>query len=158
MTTTNITAKFYIATDSSDNPDPQNSELSLSEFSALSYEQVPKLMTHGDTGVSQNVVSFPTWDDELVPQQKGQATGNTADVQFLLQDTDATGMVALKSAASITDQNEYATKILWSNGAVEYNRGLFMAPAFPKGGPEEARIITFQFVCAQEPEFDTESV
>lgn len=156
--TTNITAKFYIATDSSDNPDPQNSDLSLSEFSALSYEQVPKLMDHGETGVNQNVVSFPTWDDELVPQEKGQATGNTAPLQFLLQTTDATGMTALKAAASISDQNEYATKILWSTGEVEYNRGLIMAPSYPKGGPEGARMATFQFVCAQEPEFDTESV
>lgn len=158
MTTTNITAKFYIGADSSDNPDPQNSELSVSEYVALQWLQVPKLMTHGDTGVSQNVVSAPTWDDELVPQQKGQATGNTADLQFLLEDTDSAGMVALKAAASITDQNNYATKILWSNGAVEFNRGFILAPAYPKGGPEEFRTATFQIVLSQEPVFDTESV
>jgi hypothetical protein len=153
MANTNLQGKFYIAVDSSGNPDPQASDLDTSGFGALTWEQVPNLGTHGDTGVDQNVVSYSTWDNTLSPQQKGEATGAQPEVEFL--DEDSTGMTAMKSAASISDQNNYAFKIEWSDGKIEYNRGIVNAPSYPKGANEDFRRVTFTLAFNQEPVFDT---
>lgn len=151
MAETNIGAKLYIAVDSSGDPDPQNTDLAGSEFAALTWQEVPKVGNIGDTGVSQNMVDFPTWGDNLVTRKKGQATGN--DAEILVLDETSTGLTALKSAASITDKNDYALKIEWSDGSIEYNRGPIGAPSYPKGGPEEFRTASFPVTFNQEPVF-----
>ncbi|NBB81543.1 MAG: hypothetical protein GVY36_19240 [Verrucomicrobia bacterium] len=153
MANTNIGAKFYIAVDSSNNPDPQANDLADSEFAALTWVQVPNLGTHGDTGVDQNMVGYSTWDNVLNPQQKGEATGAQPEVEFL--DETSTGMTAMKAAASVSDQNNYAFKVEWSDGKIEYNRGLVGAPSYPKGANEDFRRVSFPLAFNQEPVFDT---
>jgi len=148
---TNIGATFSIATASSGSPDPQATTLTGSEFAALSYTQVPNLGNHGDTGVSQNLVTYSTWDNRLVTKQKGEASGNDAEVRFL--DETSAGMTAMKEAADVTDTNNYAFKIEWPSGDIEYNRGVVSAPSYPKGANEDFREVVFQIGLNQEPVF-----
>ena len=152
MARTNIGTKFYIAVESDGTtPDPQNSDLTASGFGGLTWAQVPNMGTHGDTGVQQNTASYPTWDQPLVEQQKGQATGISSDREFLDEQSD--GMTAMKAAASVTDQNNYAFKLLAVDGSIEYNRGIVMGPSYPKGSSEDFARVVFTIALNQEPVF-----
>lgn len=152
MARTNIGGKFYIATDSTGIvPDPHNADLSASDFGGLTWTQVPNMGQHGDTGMQQNLVSYSTWDNRLAEQQKGEATGAQAEVRFL--DEDSNGMTALKAAASVTEMNNYAFKLLFSDGSIEYNRGVVSAPSYPKGSNEDFAEAVFNIAFNQSPEF-----
>lgn len=151
MARTNIGGKFYIAVDSSNDPDPQANDLAGSEFAALAWLQVPNMNNLGDTGVNQNLVSYSTWDNTLVTQLKGEASGNQAEVRFL--DETSTGLTALKSAASVSDNNNYAFKVDWPDGSIEYNRGVVSAPSYPKGANEDFAEAVFTIAFNQEPVF-----
>ena len=152
MARTNIGGKFYIAVGSGGTtPDPQNADLSASAFGGLTYAQVPNMGQHGDTGIQQNLVSYSMWDKQLAEQQKGQATGAQAEVRFLDEDSD--GMTAMKAAASVSDGNNYAFKIVFSDGSIEYNRGVVSAPTYPKGSNEDFAEAVFTIAFNQEPVF-----
>lgn len=150
---TNIGGSFYIAVDSDSEPVPQNSELTASQYDGLTWLQVPNMGQHGDTGVEQNMVTYSTWDNRLAIQQKGEATGASAEVRFL--DVDSAGLTAMKAAGAIEDLNNYAFKLEWPDGRIEYNRGLVGAPTFPKGANEDFAEAVFMLALNQEPVFDT---
>lgn len=152
---TNIGGKFYIAVDSSNDPDPQNADLNEAAFGGLDWLQVPNMGQHGDTGTEQNMVTYSTWDNRLAIQQKGEATGSQAEVRFL--DVASAGLTAMKEAGSIHDLNNYAFKLEWPDGRIEYNRGVVGAPSFPKGANEDFAEAVFMLGLNQEPVFSTAS-
>ena len=146
---THIGATLAIAVTSDPTvPDPQNTDLSASEFAALTYEDVPNLGTHGDTGVDQNIVTFPIWDRALAEQQKGAATGAQSEMTFL--DVASDGLTAMKAAAGVTEGDNFALRITYSNGDIEYNRGVISAASFGKGENEAFRTVTFTMAANQE--------
>jgi len=150
MARVNIGATFEIATQSDGTtPDPQESDLTASAFGALSYTQVPKVVTIGDTGVDQNFVTTNVWDKNLADQNKGAATGRQADVVILDEASD--GRTAMDAAASITDDTAYAVRIVYSDGSIEYNRVKVGAPGLSKGGNEDVAQVTYPMVAVQEP-------
>jgi len=51
--------------------------------------------------------------------------------------------------------NNYAFKLEWPDGRIEYNRGLVGAPTFPKGANEDFAEAVFMLALNQEPVFDT---
>jgi len=150
---TNIGGKFYIAVDTANDPDPQNSALTEGQFDGLEWLVVPNMGQHGDTGVDQNMVTYSTWDNRLAIQQKGEATGAQAEVRFL--DIASTGLEAMKEAGSVDDLNNYAFKLEWPDGRIEYNRGVVGAPTFPKGANEDFAEAVFMLALNQEPVFST---
>lgn len=152
MAKTNIGATVAIATQSDGTtPDPQASDLDASGFAALSYTTIPNVITVGDTGVNQNIVNVQLWDNTLSEQQKGAATGAQFDITIL--DETSNGRTALDAAASVTDANNYAFKIEYSDGSIEYNRGVVAAPSFPKGANEEFATAVYTVAANQEPVF-----
>jgi hypothetical protein len=140
---TNYAAKFYISTT------VQNSNLNLSQFQALAWEEVPNLGTFGDTGVTQNIVSYSTWGNNVVCKGKGEANAGDPDAEFL--DVPSAGMDLLRAAASVNNQNNYAFKHEWADGSQEYNRGLVTGPTLMKGGNEDFKRVSFSFGLNQEP-------
>lgn len=152
MAKTNIGATVAIATESDGTtPDPQATDLAASGFGALSYTTVPNVITVGSTGVDQNIVTQPLWDNTLSRQQKGAATG--AQFELTILDESSDGRTALDAAASISDANNYAFKITYSDGSIEYNRCVVSAPSYPKGGNEEFAQATYTLASNQEPVF-----
>lgn len=146
---THIGATLAIAvTSTATVPDPQNSDLTASEFGALTWQSVPNLGTHGDTGTDQNIVTFPIWDKALAEQQKGSATGAQAEMTFL--DVASDGLTALKAAAAVTEGDNFAFRITYSNGDIEYNRGVVSAASYGKGENEAFRTVTFTLAANQE--------
>lgn len=140
---TNFGGKFYISTTA------QNEDLNQSQFANLTYEEVPNLGTHGDTGVSQNIISYSTWSRNVICKGKGEADAGSPDVEFL--DVASAGMDLMLAAASVNNQNNYAFKIEWTDGSIEYNRGLVTGPTLMKGGNEDFKRVSFNLGLQQEP-------
>ena len=152
MSRTNIGGKFYIAVDGSNDPVPANTDLTLVDYQGFTWLEVPDMGNHGDSGVNQNIVSYSTWGNRLSTHIKGEAQGQQPEIRFL--DKTSTGMSALKAAADVTDLNNYPTKLEWPDGAIEYNRGIFTAPTYAKGGNEDFAEAVFTFAINQEPIFE----
>jgi len=149
MASTNIGGVFSISVDAGDATVPlaANTVLNATEFAALTYEAVPNMGTHGDTGVDQNIVTFPTWDNQLTAQQKGAATGKNYDVVFLDEPSD--GMTALTTASAIANGNNFAFKIQWPDDRIEFGRGVVTAPGYGKGSNEDFATVTFTIAANQ---------
>ena len=132
---TNFGAVFSISTTA------QNSDLTESGFDALSYTEVPNLGNHGDSGVSQNIVSFSTWGNNVTNKGKGEADAGSPVVEFL--DIASAGMTLMEAAADVDNANNYAFKVEWADGSIEYNRGLVTGPTRMKGGNEDFKRLQF---------------
>ncbi len=128
----------------------ENDDLTLSEFSGLSYTDVPNLVTSDPTGVTQNVVSDSTWDRPVVCKGKGEADAGSPNVEF--QDAPSAGMDLIAAAADYSDANSYAFKFTWTDGSEEYNRGLVTGPQRTKGGNEDFKHVIFTLGLQQPPE------
>ena len=140
---TNIAATFSISTSA------ENADLDQSGFDALGYVAVPNLGNHGDTGVDQNVVSYSTWDKQMVQKGKGEADAGNPDVEFL--DVSSAGMDALIAAAVVTVTDSYAFKVEWADGSIEYNRGVVTGPRRLKGANEDFKRLAFSLGLSQAP-------
>lgn len=132
-------------------PDAVNEDQTDTDYGALTWVEIPNVGNIGDTGVDQNMVSYPTWGERLTKQLKGAATGAQAEIRVL--DVASDGLTALKAAANVTDLNNYAFKIEWPDGTIEYNRGVVGAPSYTKGGNEDFAEAVFMVALNQEPVF-----
>lgn len=141
--TTNFGATFYISTTTADD------DLLQAGFELLVYTAMPNIGNHGDTGVTQNLVSYPTFDRVVVCKGKGQATAQDFSVEFL--DAPSAGLTAMLAAANPNNQASYAYKLEWADGSTEYNRGPITGPLRMKGGNEDFKRIQFNIGSNQVP-------
>lgn len=152
MARVNIGATVAIATQSDGTtPNPQTADLTASSFGALTYTQVPNVITVGDTGVTQNFVVTQTWDNLVADQNKGAAQGADTDITILDQPSD--GRTAMDAASKIDNDVAYAVKITYSDGKIEFNRMKFGAPRYSKGGNEDVATVIYTGRTLQEPVF-----
>lgn len=150
---TNFGGRLYIAGTGS-SPTAQNADLNLSAFQALTdWIQLPNVGSIGETGINQNAVNYPTWDRRVLQKGKGQANAGDPEVECL--DVASDGMTAFIAAGDPNNQNNYAFRIVWDDGTVEYNRGLVMGPRKPKGGNEEFKRVVFTLALQQQDVTDT---
>ena len=147
---TNFGGKFYIS-DAARNDDAE-----LTDFQNGSYILVPYVGNIGETGVNQQPATYSTWDNPVLQKSKGEADAGNPEVEAL--DEPSAGMTQMLAASVATNQNKYMFKILWSDGSVEYNRGLVMGPRLPKGANADFKRAVFTLACVQEPLFDQESI
>lgn len=140
---THIGATFSISTTD------ENEDLTVSEFEGLSYTLVPNLGTMGDTGISQNAVSYSTWDRQVICKGKGEADAGSPTVEFL--DVAGAGIDAMEAAAAFDNTNAYAFCVEYSDGSKEYNRGLVMGPSRPKGANEDFKRVVYTLGLLQPP-------
>ena len=153
MARTNIGGVLSIA-GTGTTPAVHNTDLNQAGFDGImAWITIPNVGNIGDTGVDQNMVSYPVWDKALAVQTKGGATGQQAEIRVL--DLPSDGLTALKAAAAVTNLNNYAFKIEWPDGSIEYNRGVVGAPTYSKGGNEDFAEAVFVVALNQEPVFDT---
>lgn len=140
---TNLGGTFAISTTA------QNDDLDESGFAGLTYTTVPNVGNIGDTGINQNVVSYPTWDRPVLCKGKGQA--NAGDPTVEVQDIPNAGIDLMETAADFQNTDAYAFKIEWPDGSIEYNRGLVMGPSRPKGANEDFKRLVYQLGLLQAP-------
>jgi len=118
-------------------------------YAALVYTEVPNVGSFGDTGVSQNVVSYSTWDRNVAAKGKGEADAGSPTVEFL--DVASAGMTIMETNAAVDNANSYAFKIEWPDGTIEYNRGIVTGPMRLKGGNEDFKRVSFNLGFSQVP-------
>ena len=106
----------------------------LAAYEALVYTEVPNVGSMGDSGVSQNVVSYSTWDRNVAAKGKGEADAGSPTVEFL--DVTSAGMTILLANAAVDNSDSYAFKFEWPDGTTEYNRGIVTGPIRNKQSQE----------------------
>lgn len=129
-------------------PDPQNEEMSQSDFEAISnWVQIKALGNHGETGSTTNVLNYDTWDLSVIQKAKGLTNAGDPVIEVARLPFDP-GQIALRAAAK-TNFN-YAFKMVKNDaivaggtGTILYNRGLVMGPTRPHGRNEDFDLENF---------------
>lgn len=134
---------------------PQNEELTQSEYEALSWVQVKGVGNHGETGTTQNIVGYDTWDQVFTDKSKGIANAGDPEVEVARIPTDP-GQEGMRAAAAARNKNKYAFKIE-RNDAPEggspttlFNRGVVTGPRNPNGQNENFDLEVYALGLVQE--------
>ena len=149
----NISATMSIAIQSgTTTPDPQNSELSESDFEALIWEAVSNMVTGPETGGTTSFIERQVWDQRFNSAFKGSVSGSESNIVLAVDDstTQSDGRIALGAAASDAN-NAYAFKFEWPSGRIEYVRLLVGEPTLSKGAKEDPPEETFATKVVQLP-------
>ena len=140
---TNAGRKVYICAT------PQPDTLTQAEFEALTYVLVGGVGSHGETGSNTNILSYDTWDDEVMRKAKGMTDAGSPEIE-VARDPDDAGQIVLNTAAA-TNFN-YAFKIegndapnddVDSSPTIRFNRGLVSGPRQPNGRNEDFDLDIF---------------
>lgn len=124
-------------------------------YAALTWVQVKGVGKHGETGISTNILTYPTWDTDVVQKGKGITDAGSPEIELARIATDA-GQVILRAAA-LTRSN-YAFKIergdlpnsnVGSKPTCVYNRGLVSGPKHPNGANEDFDLEIFTLALNQ---------
>lgn len=143
MPNTNAGRKLYIACTSAggSTPEAQPTTLNQAAFEALDWTEVSDVGSIGQTGTSENVVTYDTLATSVSQKQKGIANAGDPEIEVARSPTD-NGQKALRAAA-LTKYN-YAFKIedadapdASTTNTIYYNRGIITGPARPNGGNED---------------------
>lgn len=126
---------------------PQPADLTPTAFAALTWVQVKGVGSHGETGVTTNILTYDTWDTDVVQKAKGMSNAGDPEIEVARDPSDP-GQIILRIAAG-TNLN-YAFKIE-ANDAPEpggtpttrYNRGLVAGPREPNGRNEDFDLEIF---------------
>lgn len=145
---TNSQSGLYICTTA------QETDLDQAGFAALTYVKIGDMGELGETGTSQNVLTYDTWAESVVRKAKGMKNAGDPDVEVARKPTDA-GQIALRAAAK-TNLN-YAFKIVRNDPAtgggtptIIYNRGLVAGPKRPNGRNEDFDLEVYTLGFQQE--------
>ena len=139
---TNSGAKLYIAVDGTGDALPQNTDLNLAAYQALTWLEISNVGSFGETGTNTNVVSYDTLDTEVTKKGKGISNAGDAELE-LARDPADLGQIELRAAALTRDnyafkyeQDDQITPTT-GNGTTYYNRGLVAGPRHPNGRNED---------------------
>lgn len=135
--------------------DPKPSDLTLNDYEALVWVQVKGIGSHGETGTTQNIVGYDTWDQVFTDKDKGIANAGDPEVEIARIDADP-GQNLLENMAKATNKNKYAFKIE-RNDAPDggqptkfYNRGVVTGPRSQHGRNEDFDLEIYQLGLVQE--------
>lgn len=102
---------------------------------------------HGETGSSTNILSYDTWDTDVIDKAKGMTDAGSPTIELARIPTDA-GQIALRAAA-LTNL-KYAFKIegndepeVGGSPTIIYNYGLVAGPTRPNGRNEDFDLEVF---------------
>jgi len=140
---TNSGAKFYIAVDDTTNlAEPQNANLSVAEYEALTWLEVVGVGSVGETGTNTNIPTYDTLGTDVINKGKGISNAGDPEVEVARIATDP-GQIEMRAAAAT--RSNYAFKyeqddIITAgtgNGTTYFNRGLVTGPRHPNGRNED---------------------
>lgn len=135
---TNKGGKLYIS------DQPVDCDLTLSELAVLDYVFVPGVGSIGDTGIEQDVVTYPVYGSGLTPQGKGDAVARNWDIEVL--DAPSQARDILDEASAIGNDDSYATRIEWPNGDVEFSIVQVASRTAVKGADSGVRVLRYTMV------------
>lgn len=146
---TNAGSKLYICTT------PQPTDLDATAYAALTWVQVKGVGSVGETGNSQNIVNYDTWDTTV--EQKGKGIINAGDPKIeVARDVADAGQTALRAAAQTNynyafriERNDKPNSNVGSKPTYLYNRGLVCGPVTPNGRNEDFDLQIFTLALNQ---------
>lgn len=147
---TNSGAKLYVCATA------QNSPLTQSGYEGLTWVQVTGVGNLGETGTTDNIVSYDTWDTTFIQKAKGTSNAGDPELEVARDMADA-GQDILRTAAATRDN--YAFKIeradkpntnVGSSATIVYNRGLVSGPRTPNGRNEDFDLEIFTLALNQK--------
>lgn len=145
---TNAGSKLFICVT------PQPDALNEAAFAALAWVQIVGVGSHGETGPNTNILTYDTWDTDVIQKAKGTTNAGDPEIELARIPTDP-GQVALRDAAE-TNFN-YAFKIERNDKAdanstptIIYNRGLVSGPRRPMGRNEDFDLEIFMLGLQQK--------
>ncbi|PCI03446.1 MAG: hypothetical protein COB78_10840 [Hyphomicrobiales bacterium] len=132
---------------------PQPADLNKAGFEALTFVSVSNVGNLGETGKSENILTYNTLDTAVAQKAKGVADAGNPTVECARLFSDP-GQVALNAAAATNLQ--YAFKIERNDSpdgiltnTIIYNRGLVTGPTRPNGGNEDFDLEVFTLALNQ---------
>jgi hypothetical protein len=134
---------------------PQPIDLTQSEYEALVWVQVKGVGSHGETGTTQNIVGYDTWDQVFTDKDKGIANAGDPEVEVARIDSDP-GQNIMITAAAALNKSKYAFKIEYNDAPAGglptrfYNRGVVTGPRHPHGRNEDFDLEMYQLGLVQE--------
>lgn len=124
--------------------------LDAAAYAALTWVQITGVGSHGETGTTQNILTYDTWDDTVVQKAKGMRNAGDPEIELARDAADA-GQDILRTAAD-TD-SIYAFKIEADDTITtptrRYNRGYVTGPRHPHGRNEDFDLEIFQLALVQ---------
>lgn len=121
-------ARFFISTTA------ENSDLTQTEFEALTFIEVSNVGDVGETGTSTNILTFDEWGTGVSQKSKGTSNAGDPEIQVAVNVNNA-GQDAMRAACEVVDN--FAFKILLKKGIIRYNRGIVAGPKTPHGKNED---------------------
>lgn len=149
MANTNAFSKWYVCAT------PQNSPLSLADYSALTWVEITGVGNVGETGKSTNVLTYNTWDTAVADKAKGVTDAGSPTFE-VARDPNDPGQNILRTAGAVGNNNKYAFKQLRADGPLNgtgtifYNRGIVGGPTRPNGQNEDFDVEVFTLGFVQE--------
>jgi hypothetical protein len=138
---TNAQSKLYVCAT------PQFNDLDATAFGGLTWVEVKGVGSHGEVGTTTNILTYNTWDTDVVQKAKGTSNAGDPQIELARIPTDP-GQDILRDAAA-TNFN-YAFKIerndkpsLDGTPTIIYNRGLVTGPKRPLGRNEDFDLEVF---------------
>ena len=145
----NAASKIYVCAT------PQNSELDQTDYESLDWTEITGIGSLGEMGTATNILNYDTWDTVVSQKAKGVSDAGSPDLEVARIPDDA-GQTILRAASVVGNNNNYAIKILRSdgttptNGTVIYTRGLITGPRRPNGRNEDFDLEIFTFALQQQ--------
>lgn len=145
---TNSGAKLFVCAE------PQPADLDATEFAALTWVAVTAVGSHGETGTTTNILTYDTWDTEVIQKGKGISDAGSPEIEVARIAADP-GQVLLRAQAE-TNFN-YAFKVERNDKPNEtgtptiiYNRGMVTGPRRPNGRNEDFDLEIFTLALNQK--------
>jgi hypothetical protein len=133
---------------------PQASDLTASQYAALTWVPIGSIVTMPDFGVTDNIVSQDYVNTDVSQKRKGFRMASDTEI-VVGRDHDDLGQDALRAAAAT--RLNYAFRMQSSDGTptltptTRYSRGIVGGPNFTGGGGEDFDNETFQLGLNQAP-------
>ena len=110
--------------------------------SSLTYVQISKVGQLGQFGYKTNMISYKVFDRLLDLKAKGSTDGGSLTIECATDKNDA-GQQAATIAANPGVADNFAFKITYANGDVDYVRGPIGGPESKGGNNESFRVSVF---------------
>lgn len=140
---TNKGGNLYISTS------PVDHDVTPEEILSIASTQVTGVGSISDTGIEQDIDSYPVYSSAFNASFKGDARALTWDIEIL--DKGSFAQQALDNAARPNNHSIYAAMIVWEDGEIEISTNLIHSPNYIKGVSSGVRLVSYSFTPASFP-------
>lgn len=125
-----------------------NTDLDAAGFGALTYTEVKGVGSVGETGNNTNIISYDTLRKDVVEKAKGMTNAGDPPIECARIAEDP-GQILMRTYGAVTNFNNYALKVEFQDGSIQYLRGLVTGPTRPGGRNEDFELEVYTMALNQ---------